>query len=678
MADTSKWRYFNRELSWLDFNRRVLAQTAGSAPLFERMRFLAITASNLDEFFMIRVPSVLSARKKRPDKPDIAGLLPKEQLTAIAQSVSGLYGEMAEACERLVQQASALNIRLISRYDGLDQAGQEYCGRLFEQEINPSLTPMVFSRREEEYPFFAGRALWMGAVLRRPSGDTRFGAVQIPPLLERVILLPDGNCTMIPVEEIIRARMGSIFPDCEVLSCGCFRLTRDADLELDEEEPGALADTVRRMLPLRSQGQVVRLEVEQEMDKRLAGLLSRITGVPDELIFRSSAPLDLTFFEKTIYPMNIGDNHRYAAFTPAVPECLQSGEPVFDVMRRRDILLHHPFDSFEPVVEFLRQAAADEQVVAMRITLYRVSRESPIIDALALAARMGKQVTAFIEARARFDEERNLTCGQKLEQAGVNVIYGLPGLKTHSKIALVVRREAEGMRKYTHLGTGNYNDVTARAYTDYSLLTSDMAIGGDALEFFRCLTGSLENPDTEKLVVSPFELRSRFKTEIKKERAMGSDGRILARMNSLTDKGIIKELYKASCDGVQIRLLVRGACCLIPGVEGMSENIEVRSIIGRFLEHSRAYVFGSGDKRRVYLSSADWMTRNLDHRVELMFPVTGEEEAARVVYELETCMTDAPGTYRLKSGGAYRDTGGKGGISTQKKLLNARRKGSRP
>jgi len=676
MAGNTEWRYFNRELSWLDFNRRVLAQTAGSAPLFERLRFLAITASNLDEFFMIRVPSVLSARKKRPDKQDISGLLPKEQLSAIGLSVAGLYEETAEAFDRLVLQCAALGIKLAGRYDELDPAGQEFCDRYFREELDPVITPLVFCRREEP-PFLAGRALWMGAVLKWKSGDIRFGAVQLPPLMPRLVRTPGESCVLIPTEEIIRAHISRIFPDYEVLSCGCFRLTRNADIELDDEEPGALADNVRRMLPLRSKGQAVRLEAEKGLDKRLVRLLSRMESVPEELVFRPSAPINLTFLEKELYPMTEGDAHRYAAFEPVVPECLRECECIFDVMRHRDVLLHHPFDSFEPVVDFLRQAAEDENVVAVRITLYRVSRESPIIDALELASRMGKQVTAFIEARARFDEERNLTCGQRLEHAGVNVIYGLPGLKTHSKIALVVRREEGGMRKYTHLGTGNYNDVTARAYTDYSLLTSDMAIGGDALEFFRCLTGSLENPDTEKLVVSPFELRKRFKSEIRKERAKGENGRILARMNSLTDKGIIRELYKASCDGVKISLLVRGACCLIPGVPGMSENIEVRSIIGRFLEHSRAYIFGSGDKRRVYLSSADWMTRNLDYRVELMFPITGSEEARRVIYELETCMTDAPGTYRLKPGGAYRDTGGKGGISTQKKLLNARRKGAK-
>ena len=672
MAESGKWRFFNRELSWLDFNRRVLAQCTGSAPLFERLRFLAITASNLDEFFMIRVPSVLKAKRKHPDRADISGLLPHEQLNDISRSVSELYGEMAGAYEVLAAQCAALNIRPDCPWEELDEAARNYYDDYFDRQIAPALEPVMLSRREG-CPFLAGRALWLGVVLKWRSGDIRFGAVQLP-AAQRVIPLPEGPGVMMTAEQLVRRHVHRLFPDCEVLSCSCFRLTRNADIELDEDEPGALADSVRRMLPLRSKGQVVRLELEKGMDKRLAGLLSRMTDVPEQLIFRSAAPLDLTFLEKNIYPMSIGDAHRYAPFTPVVPECLLGGESIFDVMRRRDILLQHPFDSFEPVVELLRQAAEDEQVVAVRITLYRVSRESPIIDALALAARMGKQVTAFIEARARFDEERNLTCGKKLEQAGVNVIYGLPGLKTHSKIALVVRREPDGMRKYTHLGTGNYNDVTARAYTDYSLLTSDMAIGGDALEFFRCLTGSLEHPDTEKLVVSPFELRSRFKAEIKKERAKGKDGRILARMNSLTDKGMIKELYKASCDGVKIRLLVRGACCLIPGVEGMSENIEVRSIIGRFLEHSRAYIFGSGEKRRVYLSSADWMTRNLDYRVELMFPVTGEDEADRVAYELETCMTDAPGTYRLRSGGAYRDTGGKGGISTQKKLLNARRK----
>ncbi len=673
MAGGNKWRYFNRELSWLDFNRRVLAQTAGSAPLFERMRFLAITASNLDEFFMIRVSSVLSDRRKRPDRPDISGLLPREQLSAIADSAAGLYSEMSQAFEQLTEQASEAGIQLFSRYDLLEQDDRDFCARYFEETIVPLAQSVIFSRREE-YPFVPGRTLWMGAVLKWRSGDIRFGAVQLPSQLPRVVVLPGNGSRMILAEEIIRAHIGGLFPEYELLSCGCFRLTRDADLELDEEEPGALADTLRRLLPLRSKGRGVRLECQKGTDKRLVNLLARAFNVPEGFVFHTASPIDLTFFEKEIFSMPVGEAHHYADFEPKLPDALAGEKSIFELLRRRDILMQHPFDSFEPVLDFLRQAAEDEQVVAVRITLYRVSRESPVIDALELAARMGKQVTAFIEARARFDEERNLTFGHKLEQAGVNVIYGLPGLKTHSKIALVVRREKDGMRKYTHLGTGNYNDVTAKAYTDYSLLTSDMAIGGDALEFFRCLTGSLEDPDTEKLVVSPFRLRERFRAEIKKERAKGSEGRILARMNSLTDKGIIKELYKASLDGVRIRLLVRGACCLIPGAEGMSENIEVRSIIGRFLEHSRAYIFGQGDQRRVYLSSADWMTRNLDRRVELMFPITGREEAEQVTRELEACMADAPGTYRLKPGGAYRDTGGPGGISTQKKLLNARRR----
>jgi len=666
-------RHFNRELSWLDFNRRVLAQTAGSAPLFERLRFLAITASNLDEFFMIRVPSVIKARKKNPDRPDIAGLLPKEQLSAISRSVSGLYSEMTEAYTSLAEQCAGAGICILGHDAALSEEQNRFCRSMFEAELYPVLTPIVFGRKEDD-PFLAGRTLWMGVVLKWQSGDIRFGAVQLPSALPRMVRLPDSGCAFIPLEEIVRRNMSALFPDHKVLSCHCFRITRDADVEPDDDEPGALADSVRRMLPLRSKGQAVRLEAEKGIDKRLLRLLCRVCGASDELVFRTSAPLDLTFFEKEIYPLSEGDNYRYAPFEPVTPDCLKDERSIFDVLRGEDVLLQHPFDSFEPVVRFLREAAGDENVVAVRITLYRVSRNSPIIDALELAARMGKQVTAFIEARARFDEERNLTCGSRLEQAGVNVIYGLPGLKTHSKIALVVRREPDGMRKYTHLGTGNYNDVTARAYTDYSLLTSNMAVGGDALEFFRCLTGSLENPDTERLVVAPFQLRDRFKAEIKAERAKGSKGRITARMNSLTDKSIIKALYKASCDGVKVRLLVRGACCLVPGVPGMSENIEVRSIIGRFLEHSRAYIFGEGADRRVYLSSADWMTRNLNTRVELMFPVTGKKEADRIAEELSACMSDAPGTYLLHADGSYSDTGGKGGISTQKKLLNARRR----
>ncbi len=669
MAKENNLKFFNRELSWLDFNRRVLAQTAGSAPLFERLRFLAITASNLDEFFMIRVPSVLKAEKKRPDRRDIAGLLPREQLSAIAESVSRFCSETAAVYNSLMTQCAEAGIHIIAdNTTPLTPEQQECCRRVFEEDILAALRPALIDG--DDVPFINGRTLLLGAVLKRPSGDTRFGAVPLPPPLPRVIPLGDG--VFILLEELVRRHIHLVFEDCSVLSCHCLRVTRDADVEPEDDEPGALAESVRRMLPLRSTGRAVRVEAEKGIDKRLLRLVCRLAQARSELTFRSAAPLDLTFLEKEIYPLDLGYAHRYPAFEPAVPACLADGRPVFDVIRREDVLLQHPFDSFEPVVRFLREAAEDENVVAVRITLYRVSRNSPVIDALELAARTGKQVTAFIEARARFDEERNLSCGSRLEQAGVNVIYGLPGLKTHSKIALVVRREPEGMRKYTHLGTGNYNDVTARAYTDYSLLTSDMAVGGDALEFFRCLIGNLENPDTERLVVAPFQLRDRFKDEIKAQRKKGSKGLILARMNSLTDKSIIKALYKASCDGVRIRLLVRGACCLVPGVPGMSENIEVRSIIGRFLEHSRAYIFGRDDQRRVYLSSADWMTRNLNTRVELMFPVTGKTEADRVSEELETCMVDAPGTYRLNPDGSYTHTGGKGGISTQKKLLNKR------
>lgn len=673
MPQDNKALFFNRELSWLRFDRRVLELTRSSAPLFERLRFLSIAASNLDEFFMIRVSSVRADKAKAPDRPDASGMTPSRQLAAIASDAAELYAALGQAYDELRSRLAALGTRLWGRYSELDDDQRDFCEGYFEAML-PGLEPVMLGSAKS-LPLFPGRRLYIGAVLKWRSGDIRFAAVALPEAAERLIRLPcPSGAAFIPVEEIILEHIGRLFPGHEVISCGAWRILRDADLALDEDEPGDLAEAVRRSLPSRERGAVLRIEADSRLDKRFVRLLGRGLSVPERMIMRADAPIDLTFLERELYGAPEGNGRRYAPYEPILPERLANGGSMLDELKRGDILLEHPFDSFEPVERFLREAAEDERVTAVRITLYRVSDESPIIAALEQAARAGKQVTVFIEARARFDEEHNLACGKALEKAGVNVIYGLPGLKTHSKIALVTRREADGLHKYTQLGTGNYNDVTARSYTDYSLFTADMATGGDALEFFRCLTGSLERPDTERLVVAPFELRERFRREIKRERAKGADGFIMARMNSLTDRRIIKWLYKASRAGVRIRLLVRGTCCLVPGVPGMSETIEVCSVVGRFLEHSRAYIFGEGDERRVYLSSADWMTRNLDYRVEVMFPVSDRELADRVASELTECFADAPGTYRLAADGSYTDTGVPGGLSVQRRIMLERKK----
>lgn len=642
-------RFFCRELSWLSFDQRVLTQALSSAPLGERLRFLSISASNLDEFYMIRVSSARRDKRKNPEKRDPSGLTPQEQLSAVSERTKELYAAQYAAMERLRAELSGVGVELLTgRIVSSDEA---FCRAYFDDIIYPALSPVMLEEKTR-FPFFAGRALCAGFCLRTRSGETRFAAVQIPSGIERLVAVGENKARLVLSESIIKRFADRLFPKCDVASCGCFRLTRDGDLDIEGDELDDLAIAVKRSLGKRKQGDVMRIEYESTLDGRLLRILQKNLSVPERMCFCISGPVDLRFFEKELCGLPECARLSYPEHKARIPKRLSDCESMFDEIKKGDVLLYHPFDSYEPVLRFLREAADDDAVAAIRITLYRLSSDSPVIKALSDAADAGKQVTAFIEARARFDEESNLAYGALLKREGVNVIYGLPKYKTHSKIALVLRREDGVMRKYLHLGTGNYNDVTARSYTDYSFFTANPAYGADGVEFFRCLTGCHDDPDLEKLCMAPYQLRDRLSDEINRERKAGRDGRITMKMNSLTDQKLIKKLYKASCAGVTIKLVVRGVCCLVPGVGGMSENIEVRSVIGRFLEHSRVYCFGKGSGRRVYLSSADVMPRNLDYRVELLFPVEGKQ-AQSVADDLEAYLKDGAGTYLLDSNGGY-------------------------
>ncbi|MBQ4312632.1 MAG: polyphosphate kinase 1, partial [Clostridia bacterium] len=568
MASDTK-NYISRELSWLEFNHRVLMQgLSGDNPLFERMKFLSIVTSNLDEFYMIRVGSLREQMRAGYDKRDAAGLTAEQQLAAISQRTRRLYSDLYNAYDELLARLAELDIRIIGEKE-LTAQQREYCKQYFKSHIYPVLSPVMIARRHP-LPFIPGKGLNLAVMLLGADGKRSFATVQLPSSLERMIRLPsESGVRFISVEDIVRMRVGKLFPSSRIGAVCAYRITRNGDLDVDTDEAGDLLSAVKKSLRNRRRGGVVRLEIEPSPHRRLLETLQKKLKVRQRDIFFLRGPINLNFLMKQLYALEGYDEYKYSPLVQKLPTTLEEEHCIMDIERdsiferisRGDILLYHPFDSFEPVVRLLSEAADDPQVAAIKITLYRLSDNSPIVDALSRAARSGKQVTAFIEARARFDEENNIEYGGKLEKSGVNVIYGLPHLKTHSKIMLILRRENGAMKTYMQLGTGNYNDVTARLYTDYSLLTANEVLGGDAVKFFHTLTGGMACPELKKLIMAPFSLRDKFTQEIRRERKRakrGEEAFIFAKFNSLVDEKIIRELYKASCAGVKIRLLVRG------------------------------------------------------------------------------------------------------------------------
>lgn len=650
--------FINRELSWLEFNNRVLMQALSvDNPLFERLRFLSIVCSNLDEFYMIRVSSLYAQISAKSEERDPAGLTAKQQLSAVSRRASILMDTAYGVYHSLMGELAEEGIHLL-HYEELTDSERSFCEEYYRSSLYPLITPTVLGKGRV-FPLVSNGGLNLAVTLRRQDGSHRLATVSVPTGLGRLVRLEGDEVRFVAVEEIVRANIGSLFPGWEITESRVYRVTRDGDLELDEDDYIDLRSAVMHSLSQRKRGRVMRLELEAGVSGALRDRLMRSLKVTRKQVFELGGPVNLTFLSKAICSLDGFEHLKYKPYTPSMPECLRDTDDIFSVMRERDVLLYHPFDSFDPVVRFLRQAAADEQVMAIKITLYRVSHESPIVAALKQAARSGKDVTVLFEARARFDEENNIEFGAELSAAGASVIYGLPHVKTHSKIALVMRRENGATVNYVHLGTGNYNDVTARLYTDYSLLTADKRIGSDASEFFHSLTGGLYKPEPVLLVAAPHDMRDRFVHELKRERKRAKHGlpaEVFVKINSLTDRKMIKQLYKASRAGVHIRLLVRGICCLRPGIPGLSENIEVRSIVGRFLEHSRIYSFGTGDERRLYLSSADWMTRNLDRRVELLFPLLDSDVRQKVISDCELYWSDNVKARVMNSNGQYFPT----------------------
>ena len=677
--------FYNRELSWLSFDYRILGEAQDKTiPLLDRLKFLSITASNLDEFYMVRVASLKDMVHAEYDKKDIAGMTPSKQLEEISKVTHEFMRDQYRTYNNsLIPALKREGIAILSHHEDLSHKQAKFVDNYFKSEVYPVLTPMAVDS-SRPFPLIRNRSLNIGAILKMKTtdsdhsgnghfrelyithnnskkdgtADTDFATVQVPSGLPRVVEIPSEegfDRTYIMLEQIIERNIHRLFMNYEVLCAFPYRVMRNADLTIEEDEAADLLMEIEKQIKRRQWGEAIRLQVEEGMDKKLLKVLKKELHIKEDDIFHINGPLDLTFL-MNLSGMEGYDELKVPKYTPQQPKWLNSEENLFTQIRDHDVLLHHPYESFDPVVNFVREAAKDPDVLAIKQTLYRVSSHSPIIASLAAAAENGKQVTVLVELKARFDEENNIIWARKLEQAGCHVIYGLVGLKTHSKITLVVRREEDGIRRYVHLGTGNYNDSTAKLYTDMGLLTCNKAIGEDATAVFNMLSGYSEPAVWNKLAVAPLWLRDRFTEMIERETEFAKAGQkafIKAKMNSLCDAKIIASLYEASAAGVQIDLVVRGICCLKTGIPGVSENIHVRSIVGDFLEHSRIFYFHNNGHEEVYMGSADWMPRNLDKRVEILFPVEDETLKAEVIHILTIQLQDTLKAHIMQPDGTY-------------------------
>lgn len=666
--------FYNRELSWLEFDKRCLSEAKDkNIPIFERIKFLSITASNLDEFFMVRIASLKDMKNAGYTKKDIAGMTPEEQLDELIPATKEFMKNQYQTYNRsLVPLLEANGLKIVRHYEDLTPEQSRYVDKLFERDIYPVLTPMAVDS-SRPFPLVRNKSLNIGALIYDKKKDvTDIATVQVPSVLPRVIILPSerqGMTEIILLEEVIEKNLDKLFLSYDIVCAHPYRIMRNADFSIDEEETADLLKEIEKQLKQRQWGEVIRLEVEDKMDERLLKILKTEFDIKEADIFEINGPLDLTMLMK-VYGADGFDAYKTPRYQPApVPE-FQNEKDIFQVIREGDVFLHHPYMSFDPVVNFVRQAAKDPDVLAIKQTLYRVSGNSPIIAALAQAAENGKQVSVLVELKARFDEENNIVWAKKLEKAGCHVIYGLVGLKTHSKITLVVRREETGIRRYVHLATGNYNDSTAKLYTDCGIFTCDERFGEDATAVFNMLSGYSEPKSWNKLIVAPIWMKDRFLSLIEREAENAKKGLpalIRAKMNSLCDPKIIAGLYYASSCGVQVELLVRGICCLKVGVPGISENIHVRSIVGEFLEHSRIFYFENGGNPEIYMGSADWMPRNLDRRVEIVFPVEDEKIKKELEHVLDLEFKDNVKAHILQPDGTYvkPDKRGKAQINSQ-------------
>jgi polyphosphate kinase len=643
--------FINRESSWLEFNARVLEEAQNDTnPLLERVKFLAIFASNLDEFFMVRVAGLREQAfgAELPQDPPADGLAPLSQLQRISQRTEQLVAQQY-ACwnESIVPALTAAGIR-IHREASLEPKDRKSLDKYFRQAVFPVLTPMAIDPSHPS-PRFHNRGLYLAAMLKRVSGigpERLFAVVLVPQVLPRFVSVePDDKQNFVLLEDIIACRLPELFGGYDIIDHSTFRVTRDMDINLLEQEGDDLLRAIESRLRVRQRTEAVRLEISANMNRALMEMLvseeeihceTNFSAVGYNEVYSIPGPIDMTSLFELVQKVDRSDL-REPAFVPKRPPELTGPHDMFAEIAAHDILLHHPYDSFGPVVDFISQAARDPNVLAIKQTLYRTSGDSPIVRALSEAAENGKHVTALVELKARFDEANNIVWARQLERAGVHVVYGFMEFKTHSKLAMVVRKEGKKVRRYVHLGTGNYNPATATVYTDLGLFTADKAIADDASALFNFLTGYSQKHLWQKLVIAPTDLRLKTIALIDEqaERArQGKKSRIFAKLNSVVDRRTIEALYRASQAGVPIDLVIRGICALRPGLPGISENIRVRSIVDRFLEHSRILVFGEGAKQQVYLSSADWMPRNFDRRVEVMFPVEAEDLRWRIVEEI--------------------------------------------
>ncbi|HVF08262.1 MAG TPA: polyphosphate kinase 1 [Actinomycetota bacterium] len=664
-------RFINRELSWLEFEARVLALAEDPArPLLERVKFAAIYSQNLDEFFQIRVSGLEEQVEAGVAATTPDGMTPHEQLAAIRERVQSLQARAdALVVDDLLPSLEKEHIRLV-HWDQLDAADRELLGSWFRERIFPVLTPLSVDP-SHPFPYISNLSLNLAAVIRDPkTGERRFARVKIPPLLPRFTDLPDGE-RFVPLEQVIAAHLDQLFPGMDIVGVHVFRVTRDADVEVEEDEADDLLAAIETVLQRRQRGATpIRLETDPAMSEEMRQLLMRELGVDDSQVYVGEWLLaigDLWFFAG----LDRADL-KEDPWTPVTPPALHSADgpvDVFSAIRRGDILVHHPYDSFSASVEaFVEQAARDADVLAIKQTLYRTSSGSPIIHSLVRAAQAGKQVVALVELKARFDELANITFARTLETAGVHVVYGVVGLKTHAKTCLVVRREGAGIRRYAHIGTGNYNPATARLYEDLGLLTADPELGADLTDLFNLLTGYSRQREYRKLLVAPVTMRPGLETLIRREMEH-DDGSIVLKLNSLADASLIDTLYEASQAGVRIDLLVRGICCMRPGVPAMSQSVRVRSIVGRFLEHSRIFRFGSEARGYDYLmGSADWMPRNLDRRVEALTPVEDPSLQRRLDEILSIELDDDELAWELAADGTWHKVPSGRGVDAQRVL----------
>ena len=638
---TAPENYINRELSWLDFNMRVLNEARDkNHPLFERIKFLSITSSNLDEFFMVRVASLKNISGKNIDP---SGMTSKEQLDAISKKTHKLVDmQYSTYLRSLIPLLLKENIKICD-FDELEEKEKKYITEYFHKEIFPVLTPMAVDS-SRPFPLIQNKSLNICALVKNSKTKKNgFVTVPIPGVCPRVIRIKKSKeVKFILIEDIIKKFIGELFTNYSIMDTSVYRVMRDADIPLDEYDSEDLLKEIEKNLKQRERSQVIRLEIEESVNKELLKFLSSEIKVKKNDIYLIKGPVDLTFLNK-IYSQKGFEEYKYEPYTPQIIKRLQNCENIFDEIKKGDIYLHHPYNSFKTVVNFIEEASRDKDTLAIKQTLYRVSENSPIIKALERAAQNGKAVTVLVELKARFDESNNIVWAGRLERAGCHVIYGLLGLKTHSKITEVIRREDTGIIKYVHLATGNYNDVTANFYTDMGIFTCRKEYGDDSGAFFNMLSGFCEPKHWNKLIVAPIWLRDRTESFIEREIRHAREGkkaRIIAKMNSLVDPEIIALLYKASCAGVKIDLIVRGICCLRAQVPELSENITVRSITGRYLEHTRIYYFYNDGQENLFCSSADWMNRNLNKRVEIMFPIEDEDIKNEIMHVIEVQLED--------------------------------------